>query len=94
MPTAYGVSWMLPMVRGPVHCRCRVASGLAAIQPVALLPSRFCGRSAGTEPKVELAAMVSCGGLPEPRSSSSVLSAGPGTATAVADSGSAARTAW
>ena len=75
------------MVRGPVHCRCRVASGPAAIQPAgALLLSRFCGRSAGTEPKVELAAMVSCAGLAEPILSSSALRAGPGTATAVADS--------
>ena len=77
---------MVLMVRCPGHCRCRVASGLAAIQPAGeLVLSRFCGRSAGTEPKVELALMVSCAGLAAPTSSSSVLRVGPGTATALAD---------
>src|SRR3984957_14386722 len=82
MPTvgAVRLSWLI--VFWPVHLRCRLACGPAATQPATPPSSRFSGFSAGSEPNVELAVMVSCGlaGLSE---ASSALSWAPGTAVAV-----------
>ena len=66
------------MDRCPFHRRYTVADGPAAIQPAP--SSRFCGRSAGSEPNVDEALMRSCADAAEPSRSSRALSAAPGTA--------------
>ena len=57
IPVVGAVSWISPIVRRPFQDRCTAAAGPAAIQPVP--PSRFCGRSAGREAKVDVALMRS-----------------------------------